>query len=246
MRLHLLGTGGYHPSRSRHTACFMIPEAGLIFDAGTGIFRTRSRLELPTLDIFLSHCHLDHIVGLTYLLDVMYGQSLERVTVHGETAKLRAIQDHLFAEPIFPVLPAVEWRALVDPVRLADGGTVNWFPVDHPGGAIGFRADWPGRSFAYVTDTTAAIDAAYIERIRGVDVLIHECYFPDGWEERARLTGHSCTSPVASVAKAAGVGRLILVHVNPLAENDDPIGIAAAQAIFANTELGHDELIVEF
>src|SRR5688572_18574468 len=206
MRLHLLGNGGYHPSKSRHTACFMIPEAGLIFDAGTGMFRTRARLETPTLDIFLSHSHLDDVVGLTYPLDVMYGQSLERVTVHGDAEKLRTIQEHLFAELIFPVLPAVEWRALVEPVRLADGGIVSCFPVEHPGDAVGFRVDWPGRSFAYVTDTTAATDAPYIERIRGVDVLVHECYFPDGWEERARLTGHSCTSPVAAVAKAAGVG----------------------------------------
>ena len=68
---------------------------------------------------------------------------------------------------------------------------------------------------AYVTDTTARDDADYIDKIRGVDLLIHECYFPDGWEDKAKLTGHSCISPVARVARAAGVGRMVLVHINP-------------------------------
>ena len=36
MRLMFLGTGGYHPTESRHTACLFQPETGLVFDAGTG------------------------------------------------------------------------------------------------------------------------------------------------------------------------------------------------------------------
>jgi ribonuclease BN (tRNA processing enzyme) len=99
---------------------------------------------------------------------------------------------------------------------------------------------------AYVTDTTAAPDAEYVQRIRGVDVLLHECYFPDGWEERAALTGHSCLTPVARVAHAAGVGRLILVHINPHTNEDDPLGFEAARAIFPATELGRDRMAIEF
>ena len=68
MRLHFLGTAGYHPNRRRDTACLMIPEAGILLDAGTGIFRARDLIGTPTLDIFLSHVHLDHSVGLTFLL----------------------------------------------------------------------------------------------------------------------------------------------------------------------------------
>jgi len=99
---------------------------------------------------------------------------------------------------------------------------------------------------AYVTDTTAAVDAAYVERIRGVDLLIHECYFPDGEEEWAQTTGHSCTTPVAEVARTAGVGRLVLVHVNPLSTDDDPIGLDIARAIFPKTELGEDRMELVF
>ncbi len=54
MKLHLLGTTGYHPNNIRHTACFMIPEAGLVFDAGR-LFRLRPLLQGDELDVYLTH-----------------------------------------------------------------------------------------------------------------------------------------------------------------------------------------------
>ena len=82
MKLHFLGTTGYHPNNQRQTACLMLPELGIIFDAGTGIFRARDLIQTDTLDIFLTHIHLDHCVGLTFLYDVLYQKEMRRVTVH--------------------------------------------------------------------------------------------------------------------------------------------------------------------
>ena len=245
MKLLLLGTTGYHPNERRHTPCLMLPELGVVLDAGTAMFRVRKHLATRTLDIFLTHAHLDHVIGLTFLFDVLYEKKMRHVFVHGEPAKLQEIDQHLFAPVLFPVKPPFEYKPLADSVALADGGLLTHFPLEHPGGSVGYRIDWPGRSLAYVTDTVARRDAPYVELIRGVDVLVHECYFPDGWEEKAQLTGHSCTTPVAEVARAAGVGRLILVHVNPLSEADDPIGLATARAIFPRTEVAEDGMEVE-
>jgi ribonuclease BN (tRNA processing enzyme) len=224
----------------------MLPEIGVVLDAGTAMYRVREHLCTPTLDIFLSHAHLDHVVGLTFLFDVLYGRQMERVTVHGEEAKLRAVERHLFADELFPVSPPFESRPLDDRIELPGGGVLTSFPLSHPGGAVGYRIDWPDRSLAYVTDTTAESNAPYVECIRGVDLLVHECYFPDGWEEQARLTGHSCTTPVAQVAAASGVGRLILVHINPLADAEDPIGLEVARSIFPETQIGVDGMTLEF
>jgi ribonuclease BN (tRNA processing enzyme) len=99
---------------------------------------------------------------------------------------------------------------------------------------------------AYVTDTTAAADREYVDKIRGVDLLLHECNFPDGYEDLAKLTGHSCTSPVAEVAQAAEVGRLVLVHLLPLSTAEDPVGLASARAIFPKSTLGEDLMEIEF
>jgi ribonuclease BN (tRNA processing enzyme) len=225
----------------------MLPEAGVVLDAGTGFYRVRENLATRQLDILLSHAHLDHVAGLTFLLDVLLDKPVERVTVHGDAAKLAAIERHLFSQELFPVPPSYVTRPLGPPLVLDCGARVTHFLLVHPGGSVGYRLDWPDRSLAYVTDTTAAGEhSPYLDQVRGVDLLVHECNFRDGQEEFAQKTGHSCISPVARLAAAAGVKRLLLVHFNPLDASDDPVGLAAARRIFPATELGHDGMKVEF
>ena len=50
MKLILLGTTGYHPNNRRHTACLMLPEVGVVLDAGTAMFRVRDYLTTKHLD----------------------------------------------------------------------------------------------------------------------------------------------------------------------------------------------------
>ena len=246
MKIHILGTAGYHPNEKRHTTCLAIPELGIVFDAGTSIFRLRDLIATKQLDIFLSHTHLDHVVGLTYLLDVLYQKSVDKVRVHGLDEKLKVVREQIFHPDVFPVEPPFDSVPLTDEVAVAGNGKLTHCQLEHPGGSMGYRIDWPGRSLAYITDTTARPDANYVEFIAGVDVLIHECNFADGFDDLAKLTGHSCTSHVANVAKSAAVGKLVLIHMNPLVESDDPIGIKTARAIFPNTEVANDNLVVDF
>lgn len=246
MKLVVLGSTGYHPNDHRQTACFMLPQQGIVLDAGTGMFRVRDWLATDELDVFVTHAHLDHIIGLTYLFDVLEGRTMRRVTVHATPETHAAVDRHLFAEPLFPVKLPHEMRPLEQDTALAEGGRLTHFPVKHPGGATAFRLDWPERSLAYVTDTTAGPDVDYVDKIRGVDLLIHECYFRDEMSEWAKETGHSYVTPVVEVAKRANVGRLIMVHVNPLETGDEPIDLDKARSIFPATEIGYDGMEVEF
>jgi ribonuclease BN (tRNA processing enzyme) len=246
MKLVLLGTGGYHPNERRHTACLMLPQEGIVLDAGTGFFRVGSHLATPTLDVLLSHAHLDHVVGLTYLLDTLADHPHLRVTVHAPAEKIAAVRTHLLHEDLFPATLPCQWSPLGETPITVGGATVRHFPLAHPGGSTGFRLDWPDRSLAYVTDTTACPSASYIQHIRGVDLLVHECNFSDVQQPWAERTGHSFSTAVAQVAAAAGVGRLLLVHLDARSQSPDPVGLEHMRKLFPSIDLGEDGLVIEF
>jgi ribonuclease Z len=223
MQVHCLGTTGYHPSPKRHTACYYLPQAELVLDAGTGLFRLIPLLLKDPkrhLTILLSHAHLDHIVGLTFLIDLFAVTQLKGVTVIGEREKLEAIGEHLYSEHIFPVTPNFEFQALdgcSGSLQLA-GATVRYFPLQHPGGSVGYVIEAGGRRIAYVTDTVADVQADYVAELRRLDLLMHECYFDDQRETLAMKTGHSWLSAVVELARQVKAPKTALIHINPLAE----------------------------
>jgi ribonuclease BN (tRNA processing enzyme) len=257
MKIHLLGTAGYHPGEDRHTACLMVPEAGVVLDAGTGFFRVRDLIQTPELHIFLTHSHLDHCVGLSFYLDVLNHERVQNVYVYGAAEKLAAIREHLFSSLLFPLQPDFQWIPLPDGagntgILLPHGGKLTWCPLTHPGGSLGFRMDWPESSVAYITDTTATVDAGYVSFIRSVNLLIHECHFPDGFEDIANTTGHSCLSAVAHVCATASVGQCVIVHLNPrsasgaaaaAAETPDPESV---RSIYPYLRIGRDKMVLDF
>lgn len=225
----------------------MLPEIGVIFDAGTGMFRVRDLIQTKTLDIFLSHIHLDHCVGLTFLYDVLLDKNLDRVTVYVDPDKIDDLKTHLYATALFPVGPNFEIKP-IEPdseIQLSDGSVLTSFPLIHPGGCLGFRIDWNERSMAYVTDTTACPNAGYLSNLEGVNTLIHECYFPDGHEELAAKTGHSCLTTVAQVAAKVQADSLYLVHVNPLNEDEDPLDLNSIGAIYSGAIVPTDQQVIE-
>jgi ribonuclease Z len=240
MRLQFLGTGGFHPNEERHTACVWLPEQGVVFDAGTSLFRLPPRLVTRELQLFLTHAHLDHVCGLTYLLAPLLTKTLDRCRVYGTEAVLDAVESHLFCPAIFPIRPPVDFVPLTASVPVP-GGLVQSFPLHHPGGAMGYRYDRDdGFKLAYISDTNANDDC--VPFLRGVDVLIHECNYPDRLSQWCEPTGHSHTSQVARLAALAGVKQLILTHLDPQQTGPDPVDLAAARRIFLQTLLASDLL----
>jgi ribonuclease Z len=226
MIIKCFGTAGYHPSEDRHTSCYYIPELSLLLDAGTGIFRLTAELladPRESVDIWLSHAHLDHVVGLTFLLDTMAVTSLKRIRVFGEAAKLRAIRERIYHDLIFPVEPIMEFVELPDSSSpfLVSGSSdyfVQWFQLIHPGGAVGYVIEFAGKRLAYITDTTAYPDSSYIAALSNLDLLMHECNFGDQHKALAEKTGHSWQAAVAGVVERCRPRQTQLIHHNPLAE----------------------------
>jgi len=239
MRIVFLGTGGYFATERRQTACILLPESGMVFDAGSGLYRLPEYLQTSQLDIFLSHGHLDHICGLTTLLVPQHASALQQINVHARQPVLDAIQRHLFNETIFPVMPNCNWQPVHQQRTLANRRRVESMSLkSHPGGSTGYKCTQGEISLAYITDTT--VDGSYDHFIRGVDLLIHECYFRDDMADWAEKTGHSHTTAVAELAARTCVKRLILVHVDPTQVSDDPIDLQQARTLFPQTELATD------
>ncbi len=218
-----LGVNGYFPSRGRQTMCFVVRLGGavVVLDAGTGISRllepeVADRLEgSGHLELVLSHFHLDHTIGLSYLPALspsrpvrIYAPGPPLVDSDPGEALCRLIHP-----PLFPI-PLPEFPMSVELIRLtSESHEIAGLPVrirrqKHPGGSIGLRiAD----RLAYVTDTVA--DEGTAELAAGVELLLHEVWAGAGGE--AAGVGHSSADQVARIARAAGVARLMPVHFHP-------------------------------
>lgn len=247
MKVEFLGTAGYHPNATRQTSCTYIsgvsPDCGFVLDAGTGLFRLIGRSLPAHLHIFLSHAHLDHVSGLTYLLNLLMKQDT-KVTVYGTQQTLDTVSNDLFDSPLFP-LPFEHERQAVEPGQPLEvcGAAVSVFPLTHPGGSLAYRFDWPDRSLAYVTDTAG--DGRYIDFIRDVDLLIHERNFSDELHEIADASGHCTSEMVARVARQAQAKRLAITHFNPLTESD-PLEEDSMRIQFPEAISAHDNLVIDF
>lgn len=220
-----LGTNGFYSSYGRQTMSFLLLGSGraLLLDAGTGTARLgepeiRRHFEGPEapkrLDIVLSHYHLDHIVGLTYLGTAWQGP----VRLFGPAPPLvdsspRRALDHLLSAPLgigdLPIPIEVE---AYDADFEIDGVSFWIRRQEHPGGSVGLRLD---NQIAYVTDTVA--DAETVELVRGVGMLLHDCWTNDelAAAEPRLIAGHSTIESAIEIAERAEVAALAPVHHHP-------------------------------
>ncbi len=241
MQLEMLGTGGYHPNEHRHTACYLLPEFGLMLDAGTAAFRVKGSIQTNVLEVLLTHAHLDHVIGLTYLLGLEFNSSPVKVTVRAEEKVAEAIKESLFAKALFPLMPDnLCFGDLPSDFETEQGVRVRTAPLKHPGGSLGIRLDHGEKSIGYITDTVK-LSAAELSLFDKVNVLLHEAYFDAAQQEFAALTGHATSAEAAEVAKQLQAEELWLIHQDPRAsEATAQKMLAEAKAIFPATQLATD------
>lgn len=98
------------------------------------------------------------------------------------------------------------------------------------------------RSYAYCSDTAPFAELA--DWVHGVDLLYHEATFPAEMEEMAEKTFHSTTIQAASVAKAAGVKRLVVGHYSSRFPSVD-FYLEQIKTVFADAMLANDGDTIE-
>ena len=220
----------------------------LIFDAGTGIRGLGQALFDENTgrdtDIFFSHCHLDHIIGLPFFEPLSRaGQRLHLWAGHLKaTGGIEDAVRRLMSEPLFPVglksfQAAIQFHDFCagEPLSPRPGVALRTAALGHPGGATGYRVDYAGHSVAYLTDLELGdgpFDEGAAALAKGADVLIMDATYTDA-EIPAHLGwGHSSWQQVAKFADAAGAKQVCLFHHDPAHDDDfmDKVAAAAAKA----------------
>jgi phosphoribosyl 1,2-cyclic phosphodiesterase len=207
----------------------------LIFDAGTGLrdlghalVRSSTGIEA---DIFLSHCHVDHVVGLPFFAPWYLPGSRLRLWA-GNLLPERALAQvtrTLMTDPLFPSDGAM-FKSAIDlrdfkagaVLQPHPGMTVRTAPLNHPGRATGYRLEYGNRSIAYVTDTEhrpGELDRDVMMLAAGVDLLIYDCNYTDEEFPAHAGRGHSTWQEGVRILSAAGGRQLVIFHHDP--DHDD-------------------------
>jgi phosphoribosyl 1,2-cyclic phosphodiesterase len=202
----------------------------LIFDAGSGAANLGMRLHeegVMDFDLFLSHCHLDHIIGFPFLKPLYDGAVSARIYAgHFEDRMTcREMVEHFMSPPFFPVTPKqfhakIEFCDFRPPATLSPRPGINVATVKlkHPNGAVGYRVDHGGRSVCYVTDTehvVGELEPGLVAMIRDADMMIYDSSYTDAELERFWGYGHSSWEHGVRLCEAANVKTLVIFHHRP-------------------------------
>lgn len=227
-----LGTNGFIPTGGRHTMSFLVRRGGrpLLLDAGSGLGRLLSPplaealVGIERLDLVLTHYHLDHTIGISYLPAIVPATPVriyapQPPLVDGTPAEAL---ERLIAPPLFP-LPLREFPMGVEVVPYAgdllevDGARLRLRRQRHSGGSAGVVVD---DRLAYCTD--CEVDEGSADFVRGVELLLHEMWVTDAEAAAgAHRAGHSTVEEVARLSDACGARAVMPVHHHPKRSADD-------------------------
>jgi ribonuclease BN (tRNA processing enzyme) len=100
-------------------------------------------------------------------------------------------------------------------VMFRHGARIAWCPVRHPQQCLAYRLECAGKSIVIATDHEIGdprLDRRFLQFCGGADVLIIDAQYTPR-EKAAHIGwGHGTWREAAAIARAAGVGELILTH----------------------------------
>jgi ribonuclease BN (tRNA processing enzyme) len=220
-------SGGYH----------------LVLDLGGGALgRLQEHIGIADIAaVCISHPHHDHYADLFPL-------SIARYWGAQGAPALRLLAPIGFYERVSPALMLgtdEAWSSAFD-LRAMSGGdeqavgpfVIRAFDMTHVSASLGFRVTVDGKVLAYTGDTGPSDVVA--DLAAGADIFLAEATHNDGGERAFHLTARQA----ARYAAAAGVGRLVLTHLEPGV--DPTLSLAQAREVFDGTIIrAHPGLRIE-
>ena len=236
--VHLLGTGAAASDARRTTTMLAVENAGgvVLIDCGGDVMQRAlaSGIDPESVEaMIVTHEHPDHAGGFALFMERIWLLGRKRpIPVIGIEPALRQARRVLEAfDTSGWDLPEVDWRTVEHragaEVLRDERWTITAAPGVHSVPTIGVRVEAAGGVMAYSCDTEPT--ASIVELARRADLLVHEATGGFG--------GHTSNEGAAEVARDAGAGRLVLVHLPPDVHDAQ---LAAARRIFPRIEFGED------
>ncbi|MDA0338729.1 MAG: MBL fold metallo-hydrolase [Proteobacteria bacterium] len=253
-----------------NTSCLEVQcgDRRLIFDAGTGLRPLGEDIVAnmengADIDLFLSHCHYDHIIGLPFFAPFFRPDANGHIWAGHllPDNRIQSMLSDMMAAPLLPITLDIFNADLQfhdftagDTLDIGDGIILRTAPLNHPNGATGYRVDFDGRSFCYVTDTehvSGAPDQNILGLIEGADAFAYDATYADaqyrgetgishvGW-------GHSTWEEGLRLSDAANVGTYVIFHHDPSHDDDHMDGVAReAEAARPGTVVARDGMVLD-
>ncbi len=233
--VRVLGCSGSIAAGCRTTA-FLVDDDVLI-DCGTGV-GDLSLDELTRVDhIFLTHSHLDHVLGVGLLADSVNRKRSAAgrppVVVHALPQTLAAIKAHIFNDVIWPDFtrlpspnePILQLHAIeVGQVTVLGERHIEALSAAHTVPAVGYAVSRGGPQFVFTGDTGP--NPALWARLAHMTVqhLVIETAFGDDEQALAALSGH--LSPTRLMLELQHLQQPCQVHITHIKPGEVQVVLA--------------------
>ncbi len=259
-KIIMLGTG-HGVVWNLYNTCFLLENGNenILVDTGGGV-EIIKRLEQKGYkitdihNIFISHCHTDHILGLIWIfkrISILYAKQRYKgeLNIYCNKEVANSINN------VYPaVLPDILAKAIKENVKIhiiqdeeivnLAGYEIKFFDAHAKGNMLyGFETILNnGKKLVFLGDETC--NPVLYNRLRDADYVMHEAFCLDSEEKifKAYEKHHSTVKSVCEEMNPLNIKNLIIYHTEDTHENKKELYTLEAKKYFENNVIVPDDL----